>query len=104
MGALAGGLGGGGGASVSASSSASSGPQSGTTGSLVLDFGGINLGNQDIPLNAESAAASNAPPLIGSVPNAATVRAMSAGGISFTTIALVVGVAALAWYIAKRKR
>jgi hypothetical protein len=65
MSQLAGALGGGGGASVSASSSASSGPQSGTTGSLLLDFGGINLGNQDIPLSNSTAAASNAPPIIG---------------------------------------
>jgi hypothetical protein len=68
MSQLAGALGGGGGASVSASSSASAGPQSGTTGSLVLDFGGINLGNQDIPLNAQTTAASNAPPVVGSNP------------------------------------
>lgn len=69
MGQLAGGLGGGGGATVSPSSSASSGPQAGTTGSLLLDFGGINLGNQDIPLNAQSTSSSNAPPTIGTVAN-----------------------------------
>ena|SRR5271163_188779 len=67
MSQLAGALGGGGGASVSASSSASAGPQSGTTGSLLLDFGGINLGNQDIPLNASTTASSNAPPVVGNV-------------------------------------
>jgi hypothetical protein len=65
MSQLAGALGGGGGASVSASSSASAGPQSGTTGSLLLDFGGINLGNQDIPLNASTTSSANAPPIVG---------------------------------------
>lgn len=45
-------LAGGGGATISPSSSASTGPQAGTTGSIVLNLGGINLGNQDIPLNA----------------------------------------------------
>lgn len=69
MGQLAGALGGGGGASVSASSSASAGPQSGTTGSLLLDFGGINLGNQDIPLNAQTTAATNQAPTQGTVPS-----------------------------------
>lgn len=72
MGALAGGLGGGGGATVSPSSSASSGPQAGTTGSLILDFGGINLGNQDIPLNASTTSSANAPPTIGNTPSAIT--------------------------------
>lgn len=79
MSQLAGALGGGGGASVSASSSASAGPQSGTTGSLVLDFGGINLGNQDIPLNAQTTAASNAPPVVGNNP-------LSVVGGSLTTL------------------
>jgi hypothetical protein len=68
MSQLAGMLGGGGGASVSASSSASAGPQTGTTGSLLLDFGGINLGNQDIPLNASTTSSANNPPLIGNTP------------------------------------
>jgi hypothetical protein len=71
MGQLAGMMGGGGGATVSPSSSASSGPQSGTTGSIIQDFGGINLGNQDIPLNASTTAASNAAPTIGTVPSQA---------------------------------
>ena len=71
MGQLAGGLGGGGGATVSPSSSASSGPQAGTTGSLILDFGGINLGNQDIPLNAQTTAATNQAPTTGTVPSQA---------------------------------
>jgi hypothetical protein len=95
---LAGALGGGGGASVSASSSASSGPQSGTTGSLILDFGGINLGNQDIPLNASTTAASNAPPIIG---NAAT-QALS----SITTYIpyLLLAGAAIALYVWARKK
>ncbi len=69
MSQLAGALAGGGGASVSASSSASAGPQSGTTGSLILDFGGINLGNQDIPLNAQTTSSANNPPLIGNTPS-----------------------------------
>jgi hypothetical protein len=77
MSQLAGALGGGGGASLQASSSASSGPQSGTTGSLLLDFGGINLGNQDIPLNAQSSATSNAPPQIGNVGASAAVSTLS---------------------------
>ena len=97
MGALAGGLGGGGGASVSASSSASAGPQSGTTGSLILDFGGINLGNQDIPLNAQSSASSNAPPTIGNTPSTVVN--------TFSTYLpwLLIGGAALALFVWARK-
>jgi hypothetical protein len=95
MSQLAGALGGGGGASVSASSSASSGPQSGTTGSLLLDFGGINLGNQDIPLNASTTAAQNAPPIIG---NTASSQAAStlAGVLPWVLIAGAV-VALVVW-------
>jgi hypothetical protein len=81
MSQLAGALGGGGGASLQASSSASAGPQSGTTGSLLLDFGGINLGNQDIPLNANTTASSNAPPIIGN-----TASSLGAGVSSVETI------------------
>lgn len=98
MSQLAGALGGGGGASVSASSSASSGPQSGTTGSLILDFGGINLGNQDIPLNANTTAASNAPPQIG---NAATQALASTA--SYLPYLLLAG-AAVALFIWARKK
>lgn len=88
MGQLAGALGGGGGASVSASSSASSGPQSGTTGSLILDFGGINLGNQDIPLNAQTTSAQNQPPTIGTVPSIATA---AQGVASYLPYILLIG-------------
>lgn len=98
MGALAGGLGGGGGATVSPSSSASSGPQAGTTGSLILDFGGINLGNQDIPLNAQTTSSANAPPTIGNVPSqvASTIS-------SYIPTLLLIG-AGIALYIWVRKR
>jgi hypothetical protein len=98
MSQLAGALGGGGGASVSASSSASSGPQSGTTGSLILDFGGINLGNQDIPLNANTTAASNSPPLIGNSASQVT-NTISA----YLPYLLLIG-AAVALYVWARKK
>ena len=106
MGALAGGLGGGGGASVSASSSASSGPLAGTTGSLVLNFGGINLGNQDIPLNAESASPANAPPVVGTPPTGYALNALGgAGGGSSSILILLLGVAAVAaFFILRHKK
>lgn len=66
MGAAAGVMGGGGGAAVNPSSGASSGPQSGTTGSVVLSFGGINLGTEDIPLSASTTSATNQAPTVGS--------------------------------------
>jgi hypothetical protein len=98
MSQLAGALGGGGGASVSASSSASSGPQSGTTGSLILDFGGINLGNQDIPLNANTTAASNAPPIIGNT--ASQVTSVVSAYLPY----LLLAGAAVALYVWARKK
>jgi hypothetical protein len=98
MGALAGGLGGGGGATVSPSSSASSGPQAGTTGSLILDFGGINLGNQDIPLNASTTAAANAAPTIGNTPS--TVVNTAANYLPWILLAG----AAIALFVWARKR
>jgi hypothetical protein len=84
-GALAGPLGGGGGASVSASSSASAGPQSGTTGSLILNFGGINLGSQDIPLTQSDNEATNQPATQGITP----LSALSALGTSGSTSSLL---------------
>lgn len=63
-------LAGGGGATISPSSSASAGPQAGTTGSIVLNLGGINLGNQDIPLNATtSGSEANEPASVGGLPS-----------------------------------
>src|SRR5271156_3498636 len=98
MGAAAGLVGtGGGGESSSATSS--TGPQAGTTGSVILDFGGINLGNQDIPLNAQTTSAANAPPQVGNTP-----ATLSGAFGSSTTILLLAGVALLAWYIMKRKK
>jgi hypothetical protein len=88
---LAGALGGGGGASVSASSSASAGPSAsgaGTTGSVLLDFGGINLGNQDIPLNAQTTSSSNAAPTLGTVASTAT---FAAAVDSYLPIILIIG-------------
>jgi len=83
-GALAGPLGGGGGASVSASSSASAGPQSGTTGSLILNFGGINLGSQDIPLTQSDNQATNQPATQGVTPLSA-LSALTGGSASSPT-------------------
>lgn len=98
MSQLAGMLGGGGGATVSPSSSASSGPQGGTTGSVLLDFGGINLGNQDIPLNASSTAAENAAPTIGNTASA-TVSTLS----TYLPYILLAG-AAVALFVWLRKQ
>jgi hypothetical protein len=98
MSQLAGALGGGGGASVSASSSASAGPQSGTTGSLVLDFGGINLGNQDIPLNAATTAASNAPPVVGNNPASIVGGSLSTLETLLPYVLIIgAGIALFAW-------
>jgi hypothetical protein len=97
MGQLAGMLGGGGGASVSAASTASAGPLAGTTGSLLLDFGGINLGNQDIPLNAESSSSANAPPTIGTVASTHSVAAIIDSYVP--AILLVCAVIALGFWI-----
>jgi len=91
-------LAGGGGATISPSSSASSGPQEGTTGSIVLNLGGINLGNQDIPLNATTkGGCANETPL--------------AGGASPSTITaylpyILIGVAGLAllYYVVKKSK
>ena|SRR5579864_315424 len=99
-GALAGSLGGGGGASVSASSSASAGPQSGTTGSLILNFGGINLGNQSIPLTQSDNQATNQPSTVGTTPLQALTGIPSAGGLS--PILLVVALAAALWWFTKK--
>jgi hypothetical protein len=100
MSQLAGALGGGGGASVSASSSASAGPSAsgaGTTGSVLLDFGGINLGNQDIPLNAQTTSSSNAPPTIGTIASTANLAATIDSYLP--TILLVGAVIALAFWL-----
>jgi hypothetical protein len=91
MGALASAyLGGGGGSSINPSSSASAGPQSGTTGNLVLNFGGINLGNQDIPVNAQSETATNQTPVVGTHPASVLGVATASGGTDWTPI-LVIG-------------
>lgn len=106
MGALAGaGLAGGGGASVSASSSASSGPQSGTTGSLILNFGGINLGSQDIPLTQSDNQATNQPAVQGRTPTPlADLTAVAGGGSSGVLLYAVIAVAAFAvYYMLKHK-
>lgn len=106
MGALAGaGLAGGGGASVSASSSASSGPQSGTTGSLILNFGGINLGSQDIPLTQSDNQATNQPATQGATPLSA-LSALTGGGAGSSSLLLyaVLAVGALlVYYMVKHK-
>lgn len=94
MGALAGGLGGGGGASVSASSSASAGPQSGTTGSLILNFGGINLGNQSIPLTQSDNQATNQPATQGRTPLAA-LSGLGGGAAAGSSSLLLYGVLAI---------
>lgn len=104
-GALAGPLSGGGGASVSASSSASAGPQSGTTGSLILNFGGINLGSQDIPLTQSDNQATNQPATQGRTPLAAlsALTSSSTGGSSSLILYAVLGVAAIVLYMALKK-
>lgn len=99
-GALAGGLAGGGGASVSASSSASAGPQSGTTGSLILNFGGINLGNQSIPLTQSDNEATNQPATVGQTPLSALTGIPSSGGLS--PILLVAALAAALYFFTKK--
>ena len=103
MGALAGGLGGAGGASLQASSSASAGPQAGSTGNLVLNFGGINLGNQDIPLSATSANAQNQAPTVGNTPSAVLSGLTGFASGSYGPLLLVGGAAALLWYFTRRK-
>jgi hypothetical protein len=107
-GALAGSLGGGGGASVSASSSASAGPQSGTTGSLILNFGGINLGSQDIPLTQSDNQATNQPATQGRTPLSALTAPFSggasAGGSSGLLLYAVLGIGAvLLFYMLKHR-
>jgi hypothetical protein len=85
--------------SVSPSSSASSGPQAGTTGSVVQNFGGINLGNQDIPLSASTTSATNQTPTTGNVPAiASAVTTLEA----YLPYALMIG-AAVALYLYWRK-
>ena len=87
--------------SLSDASSASAGPLQGTTGNLVLNFGGINLGNQDIPLNASSENAQNAAATTGNTPLAALGRTLSpsSGSSSFLPIILIaVAVVALFLY------
>jgi hypothetical protein len=93
-------LGGGGGASVSASSSASAGPQSGETGNLVLNFGGINLGNQDIPLTNTSSEANNQPATVGQTPLSALSGISNAS--SYTPL-LLIGALAIGLYFLVKK-
>jgi|SRR6516225_6152522 len=105
-GALAGQLAGGGGASVSASSSASAGPQSGTTGSLILNFGGINLGSQDIPLTQSDNQATNQSATQGHTPLSALSAlggGASAGGSSMIVYVLLAVAGVLAYMVFARK-
>jgi hypothetical protein len=89
--------------SISPSSSASSGPQAGTTGSVVLNFGGINLGNQDIPLSATSAASSNAAPTVGNTPTAVLSGLAGLSSGAYSPLILAAGIVALVWYLSKHK-
>lgn len=92
--------------SVSPSSSAASGPQAGQTGNLVLNFGGINLGNQDIPTNASSANTQSAPATIGTVPNNLFSGAGNgvAGGLSQYLPVVLIAAATLALFIWARNK
>lgn len=91
--------------SVSPSSSAASGPQAGQTGNLVLNFGGINLGNQDIPLNASSANSQSLPAVVGTVPNNSFSGAANilTSSMSYLPIALLAGAAIALYYWAKKR-
>lgn len=87
-------------------SSANAGPLQGTTGNLVLNFGGINLGNQDIPLTQTSSAANNAPPTVGNTPLHAFGSALSpsaGGGIGSFLPLLLIAVAVVALFLYERK-
>ena len=80
--------------SVSPSSSASSGPSSsGATGNLVLNFGGINLGNQSIPLTATS----EDPATVGNTPSMAAAANLS----NYTPAFIVAALAAIAYALRK---
>jgi hypothetical protein len=85
--------------SISPSSSAGSGPQAGTTGSVVQNFGGINLGNQDIPLSASTTSATNQTPVIGNTPGTATAVSAVAAYLPY----LLLAGAAIALYLYVKK-
>lgn len=67
---LLGALGGGGGLAVSPSSGVTAtSPQSNQGAGVLFNFGGINLGSQDIPLNGPTTDTSNQTPTLGNVPS-----------------------------------
>jgi hypothetical protein len=84
--------------SVSPSSSASSGPSSsGATGNLVLNFGGINLGTQDIPISQTSTPTdgTNDPAVLGNTP-------LSAASVSaYMPLLIVAALLGIAWALRK---
>lgn len=69
------------------------------TGNLLLSFGGINLGNQDIPLNQQSLASSNQPATIGTTPTAQA----AANPANYWPIFVVAGVTLLLFLRGKHK-
>lgn len=99
-GALAGQLASGGGASINPSSSATSGPLAGTTGSLILNFGGINLGSQDIPLTQSDNESTNQPATVGNTPLSA-LTGINPQSMNPTMLLLIAGVIAVALVLSK---
>lgn len=95
---LLGALGGGGGLAVSPSSGVNATtPQSNAAGSVLFNFGGINLGNQDTPFNQVSADPTNQTPTIGTVPPTGVTGLPSAvGAINNWLPTVLVGAAIVA--------
>lgn len=69
------------------------------TGALVLNFGGINLGNQDIPLSQVSTSASNQAPTIGVTPLAAAAAVPT----NYVPIAVIALAALALWYFLDKR-
>lgn len=99
---------GGGGYSASDSSSASSGPShSGSVSGPVFNFGGINLGSQDIPLSGAAASGDTSIPTLGTIPPGTNYPNTFLGGqvqssSSILPIALILAAGLALWLLLKR--
>jgi hypothetical protein len=95
-------LAGGGGATVSPSSTATSGSEEGQTGNLVLNFGGINLGNQDIPITQAQSQTQCKPATVGNTPTSLS-SLTGISSVSSYTPYLLIGALAIILYLVVKK-
>lgn len=97
-------LAGGGGATVSPSSSATStASEAGQTGNLVLNFGGINLGNQDIPITQAQSQTQCKPATVGNTPTSLSSLTSIFSSSSFTPLILIGALAIGLYFLVRHK-